>query len=288
MACCLAVALVIAVVRAAWFRLFPAHRPVRAGFAPPARRPAPGPVLSGGMAAGSANPGMGTVVVDRGAVGPEAGVGPSGSCRRLSNRRVSARTGSVLVAGVLGVAGYAATAEVALGTGLVHLAATWLERLVITVAVLTVAAALLARQRRRERGNPLGGSPSDPIGDRTGGGLGPAVGGPAVGGPAVGGPAERVRRAQRRSSGLVAAGAGWSVASVLDMHLLGVLPVGAGHQHGSGDMPGMSAGHGFGPAELVMHGPGLVAVVLGCLLALGAELRRTVPSPLSPRPGRAT
>jgi len=41
-ACCLAVALVIAVLRAGWYRLAPGRRPVRAGFAPPARRPAPG------------------------------------------------------------------------------------------------------------------------------------------------------------------------------------------------------------------------------------------------------
>jgi hypothetical protein len=56
------------------------------------------------------------------------------------------------------------------------------------------------------------------------------------------------------------------------------------------DLPGMStvAGHGSGPAELVLHGPGPMAVVLGCLLAVGAELRRPSRSPLSPRRRRAT
>jgi hypothetical protein len=303
MACCLAVALVIAVVRAVWFRLFPARRPARAGFAPPARRPAPGPVPSGVVAAGSADVGAGAVVVDGGV----AVVGPSGSGpgervgRPLPNRLASARgrPGSPLVDGALGVAGYAATAEVGLSTGLVHLAASWQERLVVTVAVLAVAAVLWASRRSRGRGNPVGGGLAGPASgwvDRAGGRLGP------------------VERERRRGSGLVVAGVGWSVASVLDMHLLGPLALGTvqrcfGDLHCSGhptapglaempgmspvDLPGMSAGmstvagHGFGPAELVLHGPGLMAVVLGCLLALGAELRRPTHS-LSPRPRRAT
>lgn len=42
MGCCIAVALVIALVRGAWFRVFPARRPPDAGFAPPAWRAAPG------------------------------------------------------------------------------------------------------------------------------------------------------------------------------------------------------------------------------------------------------
>ncbi|MDT7643128.1 MAG: hypothetical protein QOC75_128 [Pseudonocardiales bacterium] len=310
MACCLAVALVIAVVRAAWFRLFPARRPARAGFAPPARRPAPRPVPSGVVAAASADVGADAVVVDGGvaAVGP-SGSGPGGRVGRpLPNRRASARgrPGSPLVDGALGVAGYAATAEVGLATGLVHLAASRQERLVVTVAVLAVAAVLWAGRRSRGRGNPVGGGLAGPASgwvDRTGGRLGPAVGGPA-------------ERERRRGSGLVVAGVGWSVASVLDMHLLGPLALGtvqrrcSGDLHCSGhptapgmaempgmspvDLPGMSAGmstvagHGFGPAELVLHGPGLMAVVLGCLLALGAELRRPAHSPLSPRPRRAT
>lgn len=61
MACCAVLALVLGVLRASWFRLFPGRRPAEPGFAPPARRsadgtavpvpePAPGPrrrVLSG-------------------------------------------------------------------------------------------------------------------------------------------------------------------------------------------------------------------------------------------------
>jgi hypothetical protein len=311
MACCLAVALVIAVVRAVWFRLFPARRPVRPGFAPPARRPAPGPVPAGEVAAASADVGAGAVVVDGGVAVPEAVVGPSGSGRAghpLPDRRASARgrAGSLLVGGVLGVAGYAATAEVALATGLVHLAGSRQERLVVTVAVLAVAAVLSASQRSRGRGDPVGAGLADPASGwvgRTGSRLGPAIGGPA-------------ERERRRGSGLVVAGAGWAVASVLDMHLLGLLALGTAQRTCSGDqpcsghpaapgmadmpamspvdLPGMSAGmstvagHGSGPAELVLHGPGLVVLVLGCLLALGAELRRPSRSPLSPRHRRAT
>src|SRR5437763_3061400 len=42
MGCCIAIALVIGVVRTAWFKLFPSRAPVHMAFAPPARRPAPG------------------------------------------------------------------------------------------------------------------------------------------------------------------------------------------------------------------------------------------------------
>ncbi|HZE66593.1 MAG TPA: hypothetical protein VE081_08195 [Sporichthyaceae bacterium] len=241
MACCLAVALVIAVVRAAWFRVFPARRPARGGFAPPARRPAPGPVPSGAIAAAPVQLGV-------------RGAGPTWP----------ASAGFLVVGALLGVAGYAATAEAAIGTRLVP--APPLERLVVVVTVLSVAAVLVARQRRRRRGEPVGGR------------------------------ADRARPERRPGSGLIVAGIGWSVASVVDMHLLGLVPLGAGHLHGTS--PGMShgmsagvsaaAGHGFGPVELVLHGPGLVAVALGCLLALGAGLRRRSLGPLSPRPLRAT
>lgn len=43
MGCCIAIALVIGVVRTAWFKLFPSRAPVQMTFAPPARRAAPGP-----------------------------------------------------------------------------------------------------------------------------------------------------------------------------------------------------------------------------------------------------
>jgi len=233
MACCLAVALVIAVVRAAWFRLFPARRPARAGFAPPARRPAPGLVPSGAVAAAPVELGVG-------------GAGPTWP----------ASAGFLLVGGLLGVAGYAATAEVAIGARLAQ--APPLERLVVVVTLLAVAAVLVARQRRRGRGKPVTGR------------------------------ADRARPQRRRGSGLIVAGAGWSVASVIDMHLLGLMPLDAGHQPGMSHGMSASAGHGFGPAELLLHGPGLVAVALGCLLALGAGSRRPSHSPLSPRPLRAT
>lgn len=42
MACCIVIGLLIATVRRAWFALLPSRAPVEPGFAPPARRPAPG------------------------------------------------------------------------------------------------------------------------------------------------------------------------------------------------------------------------------------------------------
>ena len=42
MGCCIAAALIISLVRRAWFGVFPGRRPVVISFAPPARRPAPG------------------------------------------------------------------------------------------------------------------------------------------------------------------------------------------------------------------------------------------------------
>jgi hypothetical protein len=42
MACCIAMAYLIALARQAWYRLRPGNAPQRAPFAPPARRPGPG------------------------------------------------------------------------------------------------------------------------------------------------------------------------------------------------------------------------------------------------------
>lgn len=46
MGCCVALAAVIAVVRRAWFAVVPHAAPATPGFAPPARRPAPGATAS--------------------------------------------------------------------------------------------------------------------------------------------------------------------------------------------------------------------------------------------------
>ncbi len=68
MACCAALALLLGVVRGAWFRVFPARRPAEPGFAPPARRsedgttpappaaapPLPRPRIAGGLLLGIA------------------------------------------------------------------------------------------------------------------------------------------------------------------------------------------------------------------------------------------
>ena len=46
MACCAVLALVLGVLRAIWFRLFPGRRPAEPGFAPPARRSTNGTVIA--------------------------------------------------------------------------------------------------------------------------------------------------------------------------------------------------------------------------------------------------
>ena len=167
MACCLAVALVIAVLRAGWYRLLPGRRPARAGFAPPARRPAPGAAIMSAAAE------------------PVRGSGPA------------ERTG-------------------------------------------------------------------DPV------------------------PPRVVPARQRVGFALVVAGAGWSVLSLFAMRL----PLGVLQHHGHGAVPGsgvaLPVAHGFSLSELLMHGPGLVAIVLGALLTLGtAASRRPSHHTLTPRPQRA-
>ena len=169
MACCLAVALVIAVLRAGWYRLVPGRRPARAGFAPPARRPAPGEAV-----------------------------------------------GSVAVAA-----------------------------------------------------DPVRGSAPA---DRTGGPVPPRV----------------VPARQRAGFALVVAGAGWSVVSLFAMQL----SLGALQHHGHAAVPGsgvaLPAAHGFSLSELLMHGPGLIAIALGALLTLStAASRRPSHHTLTPRPERA-
>jgi len=172
-ACCLAVALVIAVLRAAWYRLVPGRRPARAGFAPPARRPAPG------------------------------------------------EAGSVLAAPA------AVAADLARGSG---------------------------------------------SADRTGDPVPPRV----------------VPARQRAGFALVVAGAGWSVVSLFAMQL----PLGALQHHGHAAVPGsgvaLPAAHGFSLSELLMHGPGLIAIALGALLTLSTAVsRRPSHHTLTPRPERA-
>ena len=166
MACCLAVALVIAVLRAGWYRLVPGRRPARPGFAPPARRPAPG------------------------------------------------------------------------------------------AAIASVT------------GSPRGSGPADRSGDPV--------------------PPRIVPARQRVGFALVAAGAGWSVLSLVAMRL----PLGVVQHHGHSATPGsgvaLPAAHGFSLSELLMHGPGLIAIVLGALLTLSAAAsRRPFHHTLTPRPERA-
>jgi hypothetical protein len=56
MACCLALAYLIGLVRAAWFRVRPANAPQRAPFAPPARRAGPSAATAPGDTERAAGP----------------------------------------------------------------------------------------------------------------------------------------------------------------------------------------------------------------------------------------
>lgn len=56
MACCAAIALVIGMVRTAWFRVVPGARPAEVGFAPPARRTVGGATGEGGSSPSAAPP----------------------------------------------------------------------------------------------------------------------------------------------------------------------------------------------------------------------------------------
>lgn len=118
MACCLAVALVIAVVRAGWYRLVPGRRPARAGFAPPARRPAPGEagaVVATPATAPATAPAAPSVAA---AVEPVWGSDPAGrSGGPVSPRRVPARQ-RVGFALVLAGAGWTVVSAIAMGVPL--------------------------------------------------------------------------------------------------------------------------------------------------------------------------
>jgi hypothetical protein len=101
-------------------------------------------------------------------------------------------------------------------------------------------------------------------------------------------PPRAVPARQRVGFALVVAGAGWSVVSLFAMRL----PLGVLRHHGHAAVPGSGVAlpvvHGFSLSELLMHGPGLVAIALGALLTLStAASRRPSHHTLTPRPERA-
>ncbi len=109
MACCAALALLLGLVRGAWFRLFPGRRPAEPGFAPPARRTA------GGMPPAAPVPTVSP---------PRAGI-----------------AGSLLLGIAYGTAAYALAITLARATPLLRtLDGPWLAR---DVAVVVLAGAAL-------------------------------------------------------------------------------------------------------------------------------------------------
>lgn len=116
MACCAALALVLGLVRGAWFRVVPGRRPAEPGFAPPARRSADGTAP------------------------------PSTRPAAPASRR-PALAGSLLVGTAYGAGAYALTVAVLLGTPVARtLDGPWTGRDVALVALAAVALAIgLAR-----------------------------------------------------------------------------------------------------------------------------------------------
>jgi len=122
MGCCIAIALLIGVVRTWWFKLFPSRAPVQMAFAPPARRAAPGAVVAP-------------------AAVPETGVprvaGPAGPAR------VSARAGWI-VAPAVALAVYAATIAAVSGADAIDSSRPVVVWVVLAVVFVVVALAASA------------------------------------------------------------------------------------------------------------------------------------------------
>jgi hypothetical protein len=188
MACCLALALVIGALRTAWFRVVRGTEPPRAGFAPPARRPAPG--LTPTPVAVAPRPAP--VAPGPVAVAPR----PVGDARRP---RAAV---DLLLGALLGAGAYAALLTALTVTGAVVATDHPLR---VTALIAAAAGAAAVRARRS--------------------------------------PASRAGRARE----LAAAGAAWSLLSVLDMHVTGLVPE-----------------HLVNPlADIALHGPGFLALTAG-------------------------
>lgn len=247
MACCVAVALVIGVLRAGWFRLRPGARPERAPFAPPARRSGPGgdtdPAVTGGPAP-SGTPGP----ARPGAVPP--GTAAPGHATGRPPRPRSARTGAAVAAGVVaGIGLQVLTVALGAAAGIVVLAdGTRGVRDAVLVGTAVVAGALALALRARGTGAHSTGT-------------------------------RRTRADGRRTLAVAAAGLAWVAASVLDMHAFGLPltdlhaaadpPAAASHAGGAHTTGAQTPGHGThtDPAALLVHLPGLLLVAASPLLA---------------------
>lgn len=220
MGCCIALALVIGLARMAWFRLTRRQPPSRAGFAPPARRAAPGgPTEPAPLTPGRRpEPVPPAPVETRRSVDARRSIETRRSAdarRSVDARRArrSVRPAAVpVLAALVGAGLYAELLSLLAWTGAVR--ATTGPREPVLICAGLVAAALAVAFRVRPAGRQL------PI-------------------------------------ALVGGGASWSLLSVLDMHLTGVV---SAHHH-----------HGNALADIALHGPGFLAVVLGVTALLTAQ-----------------
>jgi len=139
MGCCIAIALVIGVVRTAWFKLFPSRAPVQIAFAPPARRPAPGAEI--------------WTEHDR---TPGPALAPAAAPVRAHGS--SWTQGLVALAFALGA--YAATMTLACGAGLIESSrpvGAWLAFAATLIAAATLAIKVTGRAPARGTGLVIAG-----------------------------------------------------------------------------------------------------------------------------------
>lgn len=228
MGCCIALALVISVLRTGWFRLVRRQAPPRVGFAPPARRPAP-------MATGVDPAGTGvdpadtrtgtrhglartTAATGTAAAAPAPVPSRAAGAITRTRRQLGAAAAVVALSAVIGVGLYSELLDALVRADLVTVAgpgAAWRIRELVLIAG-GVAAALVAVAAGLHRVPPA-------------------------------------RRRRRAVLALAGGGGAWSLLSVIDMHLTGLVPEGL-----------------VDPlTDLALHGPGFLAATtgVGALLA---------------------
>ncbi|HTK64851.1 MAG TPA: hypothetical protein VL595_20855 [Pseudonocardia sp.] len=229
MGCCIALALVISVVRTGWFRLVRRQPPPRAGFAPPARRPAPMTTAPFGGTSSPLNPTTHTGIGRSGGTTTHTAAGPAQS----ASATVAARPVDAASRGRPAVGATAAVVALSavIGAGLY-------SELLAALAHVDLVTVTGDRPGWRTREFAL-----------IGGGVAALLVALATGLHRAAAPQRRLRLA----TALAGAGGAWSLLSVVDMHLTGLVPESL-----------------VDPlTDLLLHGPGFLAATtgVGALLA---------------------
>jgi uncharacterized membrane protein len=246
MGCCIALALLISLARTGWFRLVRRTSPPRAGFAPPARRSVP---VVAGTGRGIAHPTTSAAALSGSASStPTSGTPSSGTPSSGTPSSGGRASGTSSTRAVLSSARRPVGASTDGRRGLVGSVAVVALSAVIGVGLYSELLALLVH-----------GDAVTVTGDRAGwriraltligAGLVAALVAVATGLHRV--PAADRRR--RTALALSGAGTAWSLTSIIDMHLTGLVPENL-----------------VDPlTDLTLHGPGFLAATtgIGALLA---------------------